>query len=201
MIIVGLTGSIGMGKTTTAALFADEGVPVNDADQVVHDLYRSDAVEPIRAMFPDVIVDGVVDRKKLSENLAKNPAKFADLEAVVHPLVRAREKAFLDEQRALGKKVVLLDIPLLFETGGDRRVDKVVVVSCEPAVQRQRVLSRPGMTPEKFELILSRQTPDAEKRARADYVIDTGHGIDMARSQVKTLLKELGEQAERAKDA
>ncbi len=201
MIIVGLTGSIGMGKTTTAALFADEGVPVNDADQIVHDLYRSDAVEPIRAMFPDVIVEGVVDRKKLSENLAKNPAKFADLEAVVHPLVRAREKAFLDEQRALGKKVVVLDIPLLFETGGDRRVDKIVVVSCEPAVQRQRVLSRPGMTPEKFELILSRQTPDAEKRARADYVIDTGHGIDMARSQVKTLLKELGEQAERAKDA
>lgn len=201
MIIVGLTGSIGMGKTTTAALFADEGVPVNDADQIVHDLYRSDAVEPIRAMFPDVIVEGVVDRKKLSENLAKNPAKFADLEAVVHPLVRAREKAFLDEQRALGKKVVVLDIPLLFETGGDRRVDKIVVVSCEPDVQRQRVLSRPGMTPEKFELILSRQTPDAEKRARADYVIDTGHGIDMARSQVKTLLKELGEQAERAKDA
>ena len=201
MIIVGLTGSIGMGKTTTAALFADEGVPVNDADQVVHDLYRSDAVEPIRAMFPDVIVDGVVDRKKLSENLAKNPAKFADLEAVVHPLVRAREKAFLDEQRALGKKVVVLDIPLLFETGADRRVDKIVVVSCEPDVQRQRVLSRPGMTPEKFELILSRQTPDAEKRARSDYVIDTGHGIDMARSQVKTLLKELGEQAERAKDA
>lgn len=201
MIIVGLTGSIGMGKTTTAALFADEGVPVNGADQVVHDLYRSDAVEPIRAMFPDVIVDGVVDRKKLSENLAKNPAKFADLEAVVHPLVRAREKSFLDEQRALGKKVVVLDIPLLFETGADRRVDKIVVVSCEPDVQRQRVLSRPGMTPEKFELILSRQTPDAEKRARADYVIDTGHGIDMARSQVKTLLKELGEQAERAKDA
>lgn len=201
MIIVGLTGSIGMGKTTTAALFADEGVPVNDADQVVHDLYRSDAVEPIRAMFPDVIVDGVVDRKKLSENLAKNPAKFVDLEAVVHPLVRAREKAFLDEQRALGKKVVVLDIPLLFETGGDRRVDKIAVVSCEADVQRQRVLSRPGMTPEKFELILSRQTPDAEKRARADYVIDTGHGIDMARSQVKTLLKELGEQAELAKDA
>lgn len=201
MIIVGLTGSIGMGKTTTAALFADEGVPVNGADQVVHDLYRSDAVEPIRAMFPDVIVDGVVDRKKLSENLAKNPAKFTDLEAMVHPLVRAREKAFLDEQRALGKKVVVLDIPLLFETGADRRVDKIVVVSCEPGVQRQRVLSRPGMTPEKFELILSRQTPDAEKRARADYVIDTGHGIDMARSQVKTLLKELGEQAERAKDA
>lgn len=201
MIIVGLTGSIGMGKTTTAALFADEGVPVNDADQVVHDLYRADAVEPIRDMFPDVIIDGVVDRKKLSENLAKNPAKFADLEAVVHPLVQAREKAFLDEQRALGKKVVVLDIPLLFETGADRRVDKIVVVSCEPDVQRQRVLSRPGMTPEKFELILSRQTPDAEKRARADYVIDTGHGIDMARSQVKTLLKELGEQAERANDA
>ena len=201
MIVIGLTGSIGMGKSTTAALFAGEGVPVNDSDQVVHDLYRSDAVAPIAELFPEVVVDGVVDRVKLSENLAKNPAKFRDLEAIVHPLVRAREAAFLQIQRELGRSIVVLDIPLLFETGADARVDKVVVVTCEPDVQRQRVLSRPGMTEEKFALILSRQTPDAEKRARADYVIDTGHGIDMAREQVKTIVRELREQAEQTNHA
>lgn len=201
MIVIGLTGSIGMGKTTTAGLFADEGVPVNDSDQVVHDLYRSHAVAPIAELFPDVVVDGVVDRVKLSENLAKNPAKFRDLETIVHPLVRAREVSFLQKQRELGRSIVVLDIPLLFETGADARVDKVVVVTCEPDVQRQRVLSRPGMTEEKFALILSRQTPDAEKRARADYVIDTGHGIDMAREQVKTIVTELREQAEQTNHA
>lgn len=201
MIVIGLTGSIGMGKTTTAGLFADEGVPVNDSDQVVHDFYRSEAVAPIAELFPDVIVDGVVDRAKLAENLAKNPAKFRDLEAIVHPLVRAREAAFLQKQRELGCSIVVLDIPLLFETGADARMDKVVVVTCEPDVQRQRVLSRPGMTEEKFALILSRQTPDAEKRARADYVIDTGHGIDMAREQVKTIVRELREQAEQTNHA
>lgn len=201
MIVIGLTGSIGMGKTTTAALFADEGVPVNDSDQVVHDLYRSDAVAPIAELFPGAVFEGVVDRAKLSENLAKNPAKFRDLEAIVHPLVRAREAAFLQKQRELGCSIVVLDIPLLFETGADARMDKVVVVTCEPDVQRQRVLSRPGMTEEKFALILSRQTPDAEKRARADYVIDTGHGIDMAREQVKTIVTELREQAEQTNHA
>lgn len=201
MIVIGLTGSIGMGKTTTAALFADDGVPVNDSDQVVHDLYRSDAVTPIAELFPEVVVDGVVDRVKLSENLAKNPAKFRDLEAIVHPLVRAREAAFLQKQRELGRSIVVLDIPLLFETGAYARVDKVVVVTCEPDMQRQRVLSRPGMTEEKFALILSRQTPDAEKRARADYVVDTGHGIDMAREQVKTIVRELREQAEQTNHA
>ncbi|MFN3318694.1 MAG: dephospho-CoA kinase [Allorhizobium sp.] len=201
MIVIGLTGSIGMGKSTTAALFADEGVPVNDSDQVVHDLYRSDAVAPIAELFPDAVIGGVVDRVKLSENLAKNPAKFRDLEAIVHPLVRAREVAFLQKQRELGRSIVVLDIPLLFETGADARVDKVVVVTCEPDVQRQRVLSRPGMTEEKFALILSRQTPDAEKRSRADYVIDTGHGIEMAREQVKTIVKELREQAEQTNHA
>lgn len=201
MIVIGLTGSIGMGKTTTAGLFADEGVPVNDSDQVVHDLYRSDAVAPIAELFPDAVVGGVVDRVKLSETLAKNPAKFRDLEAIVHPLVRAREVAFLQKQRELGRSMVVLDIPLLFETGADARVDKVVVVTCEPDVQRQRVLSRPGMTEEKFALILSRQTPDAEKRARTDYVIDTGHGIDMAREQVKTIVRELREQAEQTNHA
>jgi len=195
MIVVGLTGSIGMGKSTTAALFAAEGVPVNDADQVVHDLYRSDAVEPIRQAFPTAVVDGTVDRQRLSENLAKNPANFKTLEAIVHPLVRLREKAFLEQQRATGASVVVLDIPLLFETNANNRVDKVVVVSCAPDVQRARVLARPGMTPEKFELILSRQTPDSEKRAKSDYVIDTGHGIDKAREQVKTILEDLRKQA------
>ena len=195
MIVVGLTGSIGMGKSTTAGLFAAEGVPVNDADQVVHDLYRSDAVEAIRDVFPDVIVDGIVDRQKLSANLAKNPANFKTLEAIVHPLVRLREKAFLEDQNAAGASVVVLDIPLLFETNASGRVDKIVVVSCPPEIQRERVLARPGMTLEKFELILSRQTPDAEKRARADYVIDTGRGIDKAREQVKTILQDLRKQA------
>lgn len=195
MIVVGLTGSIGMGKSTTAGLFAAEGVPVNDADQVVHDLYRSDAVQPIREVFPDVVVDGIVDRQKLSANLAKNPANFKTLEAIVHPLVRLREKAFLVGQNAAGASVVVLDIPLLFETNASGRVDKIVVVSCPPEIQRERVLARPGMTLEKFELILSRQTPDAEKRARADYVIDTGRGIDKAREQVKTILQDLRKQA------
>ncbi|MGL4198025.1 MAG: dephospho-CoA kinase [Allorhizobium sp.] len=195
MIVVGLTGSIGMGKSTTAGLFAAEGVPVNDADQVVHDLYRSDAVKPVRDVFPDVIVDGIVDRQKLSANLAKNPANFKTLEAIVHPLVRLREKAFLEDQNAAGASVVVLDIPLLFETNASGRVDKIVVVSCPPEIQRERVLTRPGMTLEKFELILSRQTPDAEKRARADYVIDTGRGIDKAREQVKTILQDLRKQA------
>jgi dephospho-CoA kinase len=195
MIVVGLTGSIGMGKSTTAGLFAAEGVPVNDADQVVHDLYRSDAVEPIRQAFPDVVVGDIVDRQRLSANLAKNPANFKTLEAIVHPLVRLRENAFLDQQRAAGASVVVLDIPLLFETDADARVDKIVVVSCAPEIQRERVLARPGMTPEKFELILSRQTPDAEKRAQADYVIDTGRGIDKAHEQVKTILQDLRKQA------
>lgn len=194
MIVIGLTGSIGMGKTTTAALFADEGVPVNDADKVVHDLYRNEAVKPISGAFPDAVVAGMVDRQLLSQNLAKNPANFKLLEDIVHPLVRAREAAFLDHHREQGTPVVVLDIPLLFETGGESRTDKIVVVSCAPEIQKQRVLSRPGMTPEKFEIILSRQLPDAEKRARADYVIDTGRGIDSARAQVRSILEELSEQ-------
>ncbi|MGL3607786.1 dephospho-CoA kinase [Rhizobium sp. G187] len=191
MIIIGLTGSIGMGKSTTAKLFAEEGVPVNDADQVVHDLYQGAAVEPVGLAFPGTVSDGLVDRAKLSAVLAQNPANFATLEAIVHPLVRARETEFLSRHRALGTEIVLLDIPLLFETGGEKRVDVVVVVSCEAAIQRERVLARTGMTPEKFELILSRQVPDAEKRARADFVVDTGQGIDAARQQVRILLEQL----------
>lgn len=191
MIVLGLTGSIGMGKSTTAALFAEQGIPVNDADQVVHDLYRGEAVAPIGAIFPDAVQDGVVDRSVLAQNLAKNPAKFRELENIVHPLVRARESEFLGTQRVAGADLVVLDIPLLFETGGSDRVDRIVVVSCDPDIQRKRVLERPGMTPEKFEMILSRQLPDAEKRAKADYVIDTGRGIEPARDRVMEIIAEL----------
>lgn len=196
MIILGLTGSIGMGKSTTADMFRAEGVPVHDADATVHDLYRSDAVGPIGAAFPGTITNGAVDRAALSAQLAANPARFAELEAIIHPLVRAREQAFLAGQKAKGTAIVVLDIPLLFETGGQARVDKVVVVSCDAGIQRQRVLARPGMTEEKFALILSRQMPDGEKRSRADFVIDTGQGLDHAREQVRAILDSLATETE-----
>lgn len=201
MIVLGLTGSIGMGKSTTAGLFAEQGIPVNDADRVVHDLYRGEAVAPIQALFPEAVRDGVVDRALLAQTLAKKPAKFKELEAVVHPLVRERERQFLEAQRAVGADLVVLDIPLLFETGGQDRVDRIVVVSCDADIQRRRVLERPGMTPEKFEMILSRQLPDAEKRARADYVIDTGHGIEAARDRVTDIIAELRAETGSARDA
>lgn len=201
MIVLGLTGSIGMGKSTTAGLFAEQGIPVNDADRVVHDLYRGEAVAPIKALFPEAVQDGVVDRALLAQTLAKNPAKFRELEAIVHPLVRERERQFLEAQRAAGADLVVLDIPLLFETGGQDRVDRIVVVSCDADIQRRRVLERPGMTPEKFEMILSRQLPDAEKRARADYVIDTGHGIEAARDRVTDIVAELRAETGSARDA
>lgn len=191
MIVIGLTGSIGMGKSTTAALFAEQGIPVNDSDRVVHELYHGEAVPLIAAAFPEVIVDGVVDRTKLSENLTKNPANFKILEAIVHPLVRRREQGFLDSARSSGADIVVLDIPLLFETEAQNRVDVVVVVSCDPQLQKKRVLKRAGMTEEKFDLILARQVPDKEKRARADFVIDTGHGIESARSQVSEIISTL----------
>jgi dephospho-CoA kinase len=192
MIVIGLTGSIGMGKTTTAKLFADEGVPVLDSDAVVHDLYRAEAVPMIEAAFPSTTISGTVDRQKLGDALRENPANFSRLEAIVHPLVRDRQEAFLRKERKEDRQFALLDIPLLFETGADGRVDKVVVVSCAPEIQRQRVLSRPGMTEEKFEMILARQMPDAEKRGRADFVIDTGNGVEAARDQVREILQRLG---------
>lgn len=192
MIVLGLTGSIGMGKSTTADFFRAEGVPVNDADAVVHDLYRSDAVEPMGQLFPGCIVDGVVDRSIVSRQLAENPAKFKALETIIHPLVRAREQEFLARERTRGTPIVLIDSPLLFETGGDQRVNAIVVVSCAPEIQRARVLARPGMTGEKLDLILSRQMPDAEKRRRADFVIDTGEGMEAAHRQVKAVLAQLG---------
>lgn len=201
MITIGLTGSIGMGKSTTAGLFAAEGIPVNDADQVVHDLYRGEAVAVIDAAFPGVATSGEVDRQKLAAALAQNPANFTKLEAIVHPMVRTREMEFLNRHADMGTEIVLLDIPLLFETGGEDRVDVIVVVSCDPSIQRARVLARPGMTPEKFELILNRQKPDAEKRRRADYIIDTGHGIDDARRQVQSLLAQIRAQTGETRDA
>lgn len=191
MIVIGLTGSIGMGKSTTAAMFAEEGVPVNDADAVVHDLYRGEAVPPVGAAFPGSVRDDAVDRAELARQLKENPAKFAELEAIVHPLVRAREQAFLGRHRAASTEMVLLDIPLLFESGGEGRVDVVVVVTCDAAIQRQRVLARPGMTEEKFEMILARQMPDREKRERADYIVDTGDGIEMARQQVRKIIADI----------
>ena len=188
MIVIGLTGSIGMGKTTTAGLFADAGVPVNDSDAVVHTLYKGEAASLIEQAFPGTTKDGVVDRVKLGECLKVNPAKFAELEAIVHPLVRQKEKEFLAKQRAEGQHLVVLDIPLLFETGAENRVDIVVVVSCDEAIQKARVLSRPGMTEEKFAMITARQMPDRVKRSKADFVIDTGLGIDVARARVGDIL-------------
>jgi dephospho-CoA kinase len=158
---------------------------------VVHDLYQGEAVAPIASVFPEAIVDGQVDRQRLSENLAKNPANFRRLEAIVHPLVRQREQQFLERQKQSGAEFAVLDIPLLFETGADQRVDIKVVASCDEGLQRRRVLARPGMTEEKLDLILSRQVPDGEKRARADFVVDTGVSIEDARRQVQAILATL----------
>lgn len=191
MIRIGLTGSIGMGKSTTATMFAEQGLPVHDSDRVVHELYQNEAVEPIAREFPEAVIGGVVDRDELSRNLAKNPAKFKLLESIVHPLVRERQRRFVEEQVRLGTDIVVLDIPLLFETGAQDRVDTIVVVSCDPDIQRARVLQRPGMTEEKFEMILARQVADHDKRRMADFVIDTGLGMEVARQQVADIIATL----------
>ena len=189
MILLGLTGSIGMGKSTAARLFAEEGVPVYDSDAAVHALYApgGGAVEAVEAAFPGVVRDGAVDRALLSARIGGEAAAFARLEAIVHPMVAQGRTAFLE--RARGMPVAVLDIPLLFETGGDALVDAVVVVSTTPEIQRERVMARPGMSAEKLEAILARQTPDAEKRARADFVIDSGLGVEAARDQIRRVLK------------
>jgi dephospho-CoA kinase len=188
MIIIGLTGSIGMGKSTTAELFAQQGVAVFDSDAAVHQLYEQEAVSLIEADFPGTTMEGKVDRQKLGEMLRQNPANFKILEGIVHPLVRRKQQEFLEDERKRGTEFSLLDIPLLFETDAHTRVDVVVVVSCAPDIQRQRVLARPGMSEEKFQMVLARQMPDEEKRKRADFIIDTGRGIDDAREQVKAVL-------------
>jgi dephospho-CoA kinase len=193
MIILGLTGSIGMGKSTTSTMFQDEGVPVYDADAAVHALYASGgaAVGPVEAAFPGVVVDGAIDRARLGAAVLGDSEALAVLESIVHPLVGAHRIGFFEDARDQGADIVVLDIPLLFETNGHKKVDKVVVVSAPADVQRQRVLARPGMDVAKFEAILARQTPDAEKRERADFVIDTGNGLDHARQQVRDLLSRL----------
>ncbi|GAA4526407.1 dephospho-CoA kinase [Chelativorans composti] len=191
MIILGLTGSIGMGKTTTARLFMDEGVPVHDADAAVHRLYAGEAAPLVEELFPGTVEHGVVNREKLAQRVVGNPEAMKKLETVIHPLVRADCERFLEEHRQKGTPVVVLDIPLLFETGGRERVNKVVVVSAPADVQKERVLARPGMTEEKLEAIRARQMPDEEKRQRADFVIETGYGIEPARQAVREILRQL----------
>lgn len=191
MIRIGLTGSIGMGKSTTAKMFAAEGVPVHDADATVHALYAGRAAPLIEAAFPGTIVDGKVDRTLLSPRVLGKPNAMKRLEGIVHPLVREEELAFLEKARNEHRRVVMLDIPLLFETGGSDRVDAVVVVTADAEVQRKRVLSRPGMNEDRFEAILAKQMPDAEKRRRAHFLVDTGLGMDPARRQVRAILKAL----------
>ena len=193
MYLIGLTGSIGMGKTQTAALFEQEGVPRYDADAAVHALYEvgGAAVEPIGEMFPEAVRDGAVDRAVLGQIVLKDSAKLAALEKAVHPLAGATQVDFLNAQIAAGATHVLLDIPLLFETGGHEFVDCVVVVSAPPEIQRARVLARPGMTEEKFEDILTKQVADSDKRAAADFIVDSSVSVADAHRQVKEILAEL----------
>ena len=193
MIVLGLTGSIGMGKSATARMFAEAGVPVHDSDETVHRLYSGKAVPLVEAAFPGTTQAGVVDRVKLGRQVLADPAALKKLEAIIHPLVRADADAFLARHRAAGSPLAVLDIPLLFETGGRDRVDKVVVVTASPEIQRERVLARPGMSEEKFASILAKQVPDAEKRRQADFIIDTGHGFDAARNSVGAIIAELGD--------
>ena len=188
MLIIGLTGSIGMGKTATAAMFRARGVPVQDADAVVHALYGGAAIAPIEAAFPGTTTPEGVDRAALGRRVLGDSVALRALEAIVHPLAAAERASFVAAALVRGERRVLLDIPLLFETGGDVGVDIVIVVSASPEVQRARVLARPGMTPEKFARILERQIPDADKRRRAHFVIDTDQGFAAARRQVDDVL-------------
>lgn len=189
MILLGLTGSIGMGKSTTAKMFANAGAAVYDADAAVHALYRGEAAPLIEAAFPGSTDDGVVDRRKLGAQVIGRPEAMRRLEEIVHPLVRKSEAAFLKSARQSAARIAVLDIPLLFETGGEERVRATVVVTADPAIQRQRVLARPGMDAERLDALLAKQMPDAEKRRRAHFLIDTGHGMDPARRMVGSVLR------------
>jgi dephospho-CoA kinase len=191
LIVLGLTGSIGMGKSTAAKMFAEAGVPVHDSDEAVHRLYAGKAAPLVEAAFPGVTRDGTVDRALLGQRVLGDAAALKTLEAIIHPLVRADADAFLARHRAAGAQLAVLDIPLLFETGGRNRVDKVVVVSAAAAAQRERVLSRPGMAEEKFAAILAKQVPDAEKRRMADYVVDTGSSFEETRAALAAIIAEL----------
>jgi dephospho-CoA kinase len=189
MFVLGLTGSIGMGKSTAARFFVEAGVPVHDADAVVHRLYDGEAAAAIETAFPGTTLSGKVDRARLAERVLDDPAAIRRLEAIIHPLVRESEVKFLADATARAEPVVVLDIPLLFETGGEQRVDAVVVVSAGAEAQRNRVLGRPGMTESKLESILAKQMPDAEKRRRAHFVVDSSGGLDSARAQVHGILR------------
>lgn len=189
MLVLGLTGSIGMGKSTTAKLFAEAGVPVYDADATVHKIYENEAVPAIEAAFPGTTVAGKVDRALLSAKVVHDPAAMKRLEAIVHPMLRAHHQQFLDDAESSGAAVAVVDVPLLFETGGEKRVDAVVVVTTSPEVQRERILARDNMTPDKLDAILARQMPDAEKRRRADFVVDTSNGLDPVRLQIREILE------------
>ena len=191
MVILGLTGSIGMGKSTTAAMFRDEGIPVFDSDGAVHALYRGEAVAAVEAAFPGVAQDGCVDRARLSARVLDDPAALERLEAIVHPLVRKARNAFLREAEAEGAPLAVVDVPLLFETGSEAEVDAVAVVSAPESVQKARVMARAGMTAERFSAILAKQVPDTEKRRRARFIIDTGNDFEAARAQVRTVIRDL----------
>jgi len=197
MLLLGLTGSIGMGKSTTAKLFEEAGVPVYDADATVHKIYEGEAVSAVEAAFPGSTVNGKVDRQKLSGMVVNNPDAMKRLETIVHPMLRSHQVKFLSDAETSGAPVAVLDIPLLYETGGENRVDAVVVVSTTPDVQRARILARDNMTPDKLDAILSRQLPDAEKRARADFVVDTSHGLDPVRQRIGEILKEVAKMPKR----
>jgi dephospho-CoA kinase len=197
MIILGLTGSIGMGKSTTAKLFAEAGVPVYDADAAVHSLYEGEAAPAIEAAFPGTTVNGRVDRALLSARVVHDPAAMKRLEQIVHPMLGAsRQKFFWDAERS-GAPVAVVDVPLLYETGGEKRVDAVVVVTTSPENQRERILARGTMTHEVLDSILARQLPDAEKRKRADFVVDTSHGLDPVRARIRDILDQAAKMPQR----
>jgi len=191
MIVLGLTGSIGMGKSTAARMFLEAGVPVHDSDETVHRLYSSKAAPLIEQRFLGTTLNGVVDREKLAKRVLGDPQALKELETIVHPLVRDDETIFIEQQRRKGAPLVVLDIPLLFEVGAEGRVDKIAVVSAPAGIQWERVMARPGMTEAQFEAILKKQVPDAEKRRRADYVIDSGRGLEPARLAVERIIEEL----------
>jgi dephospho-CoA kinase len=199
--ILCLTGSLGMGKSKTAEFFAEAGVPVHDSDAIVHALYEGEAVPAIERAFPGATAGGKVDRNKLAAMVVGDGAALARLEAIVHPLVAAARDSFLALAQARGAPVVLLDIPLLFETGGERGCDAVVVVSAPAEMQRRRAFERPGMPEDKFAALVAKQTPDADKRRRADFVLDTSQGFDHARAQVRDILRRVATMPRRAGDS
>jgi dephospho-CoA kinase len=197
MIILGLTGSIGMGKSTTAKLFAEAGVPVYDADATVHRLYEGEAVPLIEAAFPGTTVDGKVDRARLSARVVHDPAAMKQLEGIVHPMLGASRRKFFEDAERSGASVAVVDVPLLYETGGEKRVDAVVVVTTSPENQRERIMARGTMTNEALDSILGRQLPDPEKRKRADFVVDTSHGLDPVRVRIRDILAQAAKMPQR----